>query len=232
MAEILKPCQVGCSKWMPPDEIEDHQKHCDLKKLFCMHLVGYGNCAWAGTRKELTQHLLNKHASIISDSFMYGFVIKNYSQVEQYSVTRLLTCFSHIFLAKLVYCSVNRAFSGRVLFVSGPQSDERVFRYEFEVGKATANNSCHYKFTFSRQTHRISEDYSDNRFSDKCDQFWFSKDIGNFFTDINDTLTVTLIMKGVQSLAMKNVEALKTYGFVPSQYCQKCVGWFNPVPPL
>jgi len=229
--EMLKPCQWDCMKWMPPDEIEAHQKHCDLKKLFCMDLVGCGKCTWAGIRKELTQHLLHEHSSIISDSFMYDFVIKDYSQVEEFSATRLLTCFRHIFLVKLGYCSTNRAFYGRVYFVSGVPNVAKGFRYEFEIGKATESKACHYKFTFSRQTHRISEDYSDQGFSDICDQFWFSKDIGNFFTDINGTLTVTVIMKSVQSLAMKNIEALKTYGFVPSQYCKKCVRSFNPTPP-
>ena len=232
MAEVLKLCQWGCEKWMPPDEVEAHQKHCDLKKLFCRHLIGYGNCAWAGIRKDLTQHLLSKHSSIISDSFMYSFVIKDYSQVEEFSVTRLLTCFSHMFLAKLVYCSANRTFFGRVHFLSGAPSISKVFKYEFEIGKATASNASHYKFMFNRQTHRISEDYCDKSFSDISDQFCFTKDIGNFFTDINDTLTVTVIMKSVQSLAMKFEERRRTYGFVPTQHCQKCVGSFNPTPPL
>ena len=232
MAEkILKPCQWDCKKWMPPDEIDVHQKHCDLKQLFCMHLVGYGNCAWAGTRKDLTQHLLSKHFSIISEDFKFGFVIKGYSQVEHFSDTRLLTCFGHLFLAKLLYCSANRVFYGRVHFVSGAPNVAKVFRYEFEIGKETASKASCYKFAFSRQTHRISEDYSDNSFSENCDQFCFSKEIGDFFTDTNDTLTVTVIMKSVRSLAMKNIAAKKTYGFVPSQYCQKCVGSFNPVPP-
>jgi hypothetical protein len=232
MAEnMLKPCQWGCEKWMPPDEIEAHQKHCDLKKFFCMDLVGYGNCDWGGTGEEITQHLFRKHSSIISESFVYNFEIKDYSQVEQFSATRLLTCFSHLFLAKLKYCSANRAFYGRVYFLSGTPKVATGFRYEFEIGKATESNACHYKFTFSRQTHSISEYYSDNSFSDICDQFWFTKDIGNFFTDINDALTVTVIMESVQSLAMKNIKALKRYGFVPSQYCQKCFESFNPVPP-
>jgi len=231
IAEVLKPCHWSCNKWMPPDEIEVHQKHCDLKKLFCMHLVGYENCAWVGTRKELTQHLLSKHSSIISDSFMHGFVIKDYSQVEQFSDIRLLTCFNNLFLAKLVYSSANRAFYGRVHLLSGAPIVAEKFRYEFEIGKETASKASLYKLHFSRQTHSVSEDYSDN-FSDSCDQFYFSKDIGNFFTDTNDTVTVTVIMKSVQSLAGKNIQALKTYGFVPSQYCQKCVGSFNPVPPL
>lgn len=230
--EMLKPCHWDCKKWMPADEIETHQKHCDSKKLFCIHLVGCGNCDWAGTRKEFTQHLLSNHTSIISDSFMYNFVIKDYSQVEEFSVTRLLTCFSHLFLAKLSYCSANRVFYGRVHFLSGAPNVAKVFRYEFEIGKATPCNASYRKFSFSRQTHRISEDYSDNSFSEKCDQFWFNKDIGNFFTDINDTLTVTVILESVQSLAMKNIAGRKTYGFAPSQYCQKCVGSFNPVPPL
>jgi len=232
MAEILKRCQWGCEKWMPPDEVEAHQKHCDLKQLFCMHLVGNGNCAWAGTRKDLTQHLLNKHTSIISEGFRYSFVIKDYSQVEEFSDTRLLTCFNHLFLAKLVYCSANRAFFGRVHFLSGAPIVSKVFRYEFEIGKETESKASHYKFMFSRQTHRISEDYCDKGLSDICDQFCFTKEIGKFFTDIKDTLTVTLIMKSIQSLATRNEELRRTYGFVPSQYCQKCVGSFNPMPPL
>lgn len=230
--KLLKPCQWSCEKWMPPFEVEAHEKHCDFKKLFCLSLVGHGNCAWTGTRKELAQHLLSKHSPIISDNFVYDFVIKNYSHVEQFSATCLLTCFHHLFLAKLVYNGTNRAFYGGVQFVSGAPQVAKGFRYEFEIGKQTVNNAAHYKFMFSRQTHKISEDYSDDTLSDRFDHFWFSKDIGTFFTDINDTLTVTVIMKSVQSLAMKNVEADKTYGFVPSQYCQKCVRLFNPVPPL
>jgi hypothetical protein len=229
--EMLKSCQWGCKKWMPLNEIEAYQKHCDLKKLFCMHLVGHGNCAWAGTREELTQHLLSQHPSIISDSFKFDFVIKDYSQVEQFSVTHLLTCLSHLFLAKLLYCKANRVFYGRVHFLSGEPNVAKGFRYEFEIGKATASDTSYYKLAFSRQTHTISEDYSDNSFSEKSDHFFFSEDIGIFFAE-NDTLTVTVIMKSVQSLAMKNIKAVKTYGFVPSQYCQKCVGSFNPVPPL
>ena len=233
MAEkMLKPCQWGCNKWMPPDEVETHQKHCDLKKHSCMNLVGFGNCLWEGTRKELKLHLLRQHSSIISDNVLHNFVIKDYSQVQQFSATRILTCFSHIFLAKLMYSSANRAFYGGVQFLSGPPKVSKVFRYEFEIGKETASNMSCYKFIFSRQTHTISEDYSDSSFSDTCNQFWFSKDTGNFFTDIDDTLTVTVIVKSVQSLAMMNVEATKTYGFVPSNYCQKCVGKFNVVPPL
>jgi hypothetical protein len=230
--KLLEPCQWGCEKWKPPDEIEAHQNHCDLKKLFCKHLVGYGDCAWEGTRKELTQHLLKTHSSIISDDFMYNFVIKDYSQVGQYSVTRLLTCFKYLFLAKLLYCSENRAFYGRVHFLSGSAEVAKGFRYEFEIGKVPANNASCYKFVFTRQTHRITEDYGDNSFSENCDQFCFSKDIGNFFADINDTLTVTLVIKSVQSLAMKEAEASKSYGFGPSQYCQKCVTSFMPVPPI
>jgi len=232
MSKILKPCQWGCEKWMPPDEIEVHQKQCDLKKLFCGHLLGCGNCTWAGTRKDLTQHLSSKHKSIISDGFKYSFEIKEYSKVEEFSATRLLTCFSHIFLVKLVYCSANRAFFGRVHFLSGAPNVSKGFRYEFEIGKETESTASHYKFIFNRQTHRISEDYCDKSLSDICDQFCFTKDIGNFFTDINDTLTVTVIMKSLQSLAMKNEELKRTYGFVPPQYCQKCVGSFNPTPPV
>jgi len=232
MAEVLKPCQWGCKKWMPPDEMEVHQQYCDLKKLFCGHLLSYGNCAWEGTRKDLTQHLLSEHTSIISDSFRHSFVIKDYSQVEQFSDTCLLTCFNHLFLTKLLYCSVNKTFFGRAHFLSGAPNVSKGFRYEFEIGKAAGSNASHYKFWFSRQTHRISEHYSDESFSDVCDQFYFTKDIGNFFTDINDTLTVTVIIKSSQSLAMKNDEVMKTYAFVPSQYCQKCVGSYNPLPPL
>jgi hypothetical protein len=231
MAEkLLKPCQWGCEKWMPPDKIEAHEKHCDLKKLSCVSLVDHGNCAWTGTRKDLTQHLLSEHSPIISNNFLHDFEIKNYSQFEEFSVTRLLTCFHHLFLAKLLYNGTKRAFYGKVHFVSGAPQVAKGFRYEFQIDKETKNNTAHYKFIFSRQAHRISEVFSDNDLSDRCDHFFFSKDIGSFFTDINDTLTVTVIIKSVQSLAMKNVEAQKTYGFVPSQYCQKCVGVFNPEP--
>jgi len=231
-AKFLKPCQWGCNKWMPSDKIEVHEKHCDLKEHCCSHLVGNGNCAWSGIRKDLTQHLLSQHTSIISDSFRHNFVITGYSQVEEFSDIRLLTCFSHIFLAKLVYCSANRTFFGRVHFLSGPPNVSKGFRYEFEIGKETASKACHSKFIFSRQTHRISEDYSEKSFTDVCDQFCFTKDIGKFFTDIDDTLTVTLIMKSIQSLPMKSEELRRTYGFVPTQYCQRCVASFNPTPPL
>ena len=230
--DLLKPCPWRCEKWLPPDEMEVHEKHCDLKKLFCVSVLGYGHCNWAGTRKHLTKHFLGNHSDISTDDFLYDFVITNYSKVEKFSATRLLKCFSHMFMAKLVYDDEKRIFYGGVHFVSGPPSFEKVFRYEFEIGKQTGKNAAHCKIMFSRQAHRISEDYSDHTDLNKCDHFCFPKDMGNFFTDIDDSLTVTVIMKSVQSLAMSNIEALKTYSFVPSQYCQQCVKSFNPVPPI
>jgi hypothetical protein len=182
----------------------------------------------------MTQHLLSKHSAITKNDFKHQFVIENFNTVKEFSSTVLLTCFSHLFVAKLRYFKYSgskSALYGGVQFVSGGPPIAPRFRYEFEVGKQTENEVAHYKFMYSRQVHTISEENSDHILSDKCDQFCCTEDIGRFFTDINGTLTVMVILKGVQSLAMKNAAATITYGFVPSQYCQRCVSSFNPSPP-
>lgn len=228
---LLMSCQNrerGCKKMMPPDRIDVHQKHCDFSQRVCLSLVGADGCSRSGTRRELIKHILNEHFAIISDSFKHNFVIQNYSLIEEFSCTVLLTHFSHLFVAKLMYSDSERAFYGGVQFVSGEPQFASEFRYEFEVGKETTDKAAHYKFMYSRQAHTISEDYNDRIISDNCNQFWLKKDVGHFFKDVNDTLTVTVILKSVQSLAMKNAEALTTYAFGPSQYCQRCVSSFNP----
>jgi len=230
--EHLRPCENaarGCKKHMTQDGIIVHQEQCDFKDLVCSSLVGTRDCSWAGIRKEMVTHLTEKHSEIKHNDFMYNFAIENYSQVEEFRDTVLLVCFGHFFLAKLEY-NGKEAFYGGVQLVSGVPRLESVFRYEFELGKESIHGVAHYKFMFSRQTHTILEKYSGELPSNRCDHFWFRKDVGSFFTDRNDTLTVTVIVKSVQSLAMRNVEAQRTYGFVPSQYCQRCVTSFNPSP--
>jgi hypothetical protein len=227
---MLRPCENsvrGCKRRMPPDAINVHEKHCDFKRHVCASVVGPEGCSWAGTHNNLTQHILREHFAIISDDFKYDFVIKNYSQVNHFNAEILMTSFHHLFLAKLEYDGIDEVFYGGVQFVSGTPGIASEFRYEFEVGKETENSMAHYKFIFSRQPHALSEEYNKRTISD---HFRFNKDIGKFFTDTNDTLTVTVVIKSVQSLARKNVEAEKTYGFVPSQYCQRCVSSFNPTP--
>jgi hypothetical protein len=228
---LLKSCPYsghGCRKMMPSEKVSVHQNHCDFREHMCRSLVGPEGCSWSGTREELTKHLLNKHSAIPSAGFMHSFVIQNYSLVESFSSTVLLQEFSHLFLAKLQYSESKKAFCGGVQFLSGDPLIASEFRYEFQIGKETKSKVAHYKFMYSRQTHRVSEYIP----SDDYDQFCFDKDIGSFFTDIDDTLTVTVILKSVQSLAMQNYAAAETYGFVPSQYCQRCVSSFNPSPPF
>jgi hypothetical protein len=198
-----------------------HEKHCDFKKLVCASVLDPGGCTWACTRQELTEHMFGTHRAVISDDFKYNFVIKNYSQVTEFRATILMAAYHHLFLAKLEYDRVDEVFFGGVKFVSGAPQIASKFRYEFEVGKETRNKTAHYKFIFSRQLHTISEEYNNHSSSD---HFWFNKAVGNFFTDINDTLTVTVVLKTVQSFASKNVKSPSAYGFVPSQYCQRCVG--------
>ncbi|XP_023709964.1 probable E3 ubiquitin-protein ligase sinah [Cryptotermes secundus] len=215
----------GCKKRMLPDDMKVHKKHCDFKELVCASVIGPEGCLWACTRKDLTEHMFAEHRALISEDFKYDFVIRNYSEVTKFHATILMAVYSHLFLAKLEYDCVDGVFFGGVKFVSGAPDIGSTFRYEFEVGKETSNRTAHYKFMFSRQLHAISEEYK-NHFA--SDHFWFSKALGNFFTDSKDTLTVTLVLKTVHSLAVKDVNAPEAYGFVPSQYCQRCVSQFNP----
>ncbi|PNF31230.1 hypothetical protein B7P43_G14080 [Cryptotermes secundus] len=210
---------------MLPDDMKVHKKHCDFKELVCASVIGPEGCLWACTRKDLTEHMFAEHRALISEDFKYDFVIRNYSEVTKFHATILMAVYSHLFLAKLEYDCVDGVFFGGVKFVSGAPDIGSTFRYEFEVGKETSNRTAHYKFMFSRQLHAISEEYK-NHFA--SDHFWFSKALGNFFTDSKDTLTVTLVLKTVHSLAVKDVNAPEAYGFVPSQYCQRCVSQFNP----
>jgi hypothetical protein len=202
-----------------------HEKHCDFKLLFCASVLGSEGCTWACTRKELTEHMFGKHRATISDHFKYDFFIKNYSQVSDFRATILMATFHHLFLAMLEYDRVDGVFFGGVQLLSGALQIASKFRYEFEFGKETGNGTAHCKFIFSRQLHDMSEEYSNHESSD---HFWFNKTVGSFFTDSDDTLTVTVILKTAQSLAVKNVIAPQTYGFVPSQSCQRCVSRFNP----
>lgn len=231
--KLLESCENsrrGCKKMMPAASISVHQEHCDFKELVCESVVGPEGCPWTGTRKELTDHVHDKHPSILLRDFKHDFQIPNYSKFEHFSETVLLTSFGHLFVAKLGYSESDRAFYGGVQLVSGVVGLTAEFRYEFEIGKQTKDDVVHYKLMYSRQTHKISEEFKKHGLSDECHYFWFSKDIGSFFTDITDTLTVTVILKSVQSLAMKRCDAERTYGFVPTQYCHHCVSNFNPSP--
>jgi hypothetical protein len=227
MLQCCRNSVRGCKKRMPPDDMKTHEKHCDFKELVCASVLGPQGCTWAGTRRELTDHMFGKHRAIISDNFKHDFVIKNYSQVTEFHATSLMAAYQELFLAKLEYDPVDEVFCGGVKFLSGAPDIASKFRYEFEVGKETRNKAAHYKFVFSRQVHTISEEYSNHPASD---HFWFNKAVGNVFTDTNETLTVTVMLKNVQSLAVKNVKAPEKYGFVPTQYCQRCVSRFNPTP--
>lgn len=211
----------GCKKRMPPDNMNFHENLCDFKVHVCNSLVGPKGCTWAGPRNELTAHMFGKHRAIISGGFKYDFVIKNYSQVTEFRATILMAAFHHLFLAKLEYDGVDEVFCGGVQFISVAPDVAPKFRYEFEIGKETLSRIAHYKFIFSRKLHTISEEYNNHTISD---HFCFNKAIGNFFTDTNDTLKVTVVLKTVQSFAVKDDKTQQTYGFVPSQYCQRCVG--------
>jgi hypothetical protein len=164
---------------------------------------------------------------MISCGFKHDFVIQNYSQTTEFRATALMSSFHNLFLAKLEYDEVDGVFFGGVLIISGAPQVASTFRYDFEIGKETRSRMAHYKFLFSRQVHTLSEEYNKSAASD---HFWFSKAIGSYFADTNDTLTVTVVLKGVQSLAVRDGAAEKTYGFVPTQYCQRCVRGFKPPP--
>jgi hypothetical protein len=211
----------GCKKMIRLDIIAAHERHCDLKEHVCASLLGPEGCLWAGIRKELTGHFLGEHRSMISDGFRYDFLIKNYSQVTEFRATVLMTSFKHLFLAKLEYNGAHKVFFGGVQFVSGAPDIAPKFRYEFEVGKQTRTGKSHYKFMFSTQVHTLSVEYDEHINSD---YFCLDKAVGNVFTDIDDTLTVTVILKDVPSLAVGiGSPQATTYGFVPAQYCQRCV---------
>jgi hypothetical protein len=213
----LQPCgNDGCYKRMPLENIAAHERHCDFKELVCSSLLGPEGCTWASIRKELTGHFLEKHRSMISDGFKYDFLIKNYSQVTEFRATILMASFKHLFLAKLEYDEAHKVFFGGVLFVSGAPDIAPKFRYEFEVGKQTRTGKSHYKFMFSTQVHTLSDGNDEH--------FCLDKAVGNVLTDTDDTLTVTVVLKDVPSLAVgiDSPQAI-TYGFVPAQYCQRCV---------
>lgn len=217
----------GCRKRMPPENMNVHEKHCDFKELLCASVLGPEGCMWTCIRQELTKHMFGEHRAIISDDFKYDFVIKEYSQVTEFCATILMAAYHHLFLARLEYDRIEGVFCGGVKFISGSPHTASKYWYEFEVGKEIKNETAHYKFIFSREVHTISKEYSNHTASD---HFWFDKAVGSFFADTNDSLTVTVVLKTVHELAMKNVKAPQMYGFVPSQYCQRCVSKFNPTP--
>jgi hypothetical protein len=60
MEEIIKTWKWGWEKWMKKDEVEENKKKWDLKKIFCMNMVGNGNCDWEGKTKELNKKIIKK----------------------------------------------------------------------------------------------------------------------------------------------------------------------------
>jgi hypothetical protein len=209
----------GCKKRMPAENLDVHERHCDFKEYVCGSLFDSKDCSWAGVREELTKHYLKEHRSKISDGFKHDLLIENFSQVPEFQVVIPMTSFSHLFLAKLAYDVAHNVFFGGVQFVSGAPDIASRFRYEFEIGKETGN--AHYKYLFSRPVHALSDDYDEHTNSD---HFTLEKAVGNVFADIRDTLTVTVILKDVNSFPVGTAAIPgTTYGFVPVQYCQRCV---------